>query len=284
MQRIVVGVDQSETAGAALAWAASVASALRLDLIAVNAFQPTSAEVAPDVLDRMLDAQCDTLDRCWTTPARASGVPIRTIVHPGSPQQVLLAAAADESADLVVLGRSSRGGEPGRLHLGSVAEYHAHHSDRPLAVIPSGFGLAARRIIVGVDGSANSLQSATWAARLAEAFGASVTAIAIDSSSGGREASASLELRRRISAWSSPLAGIGVKIDIVSAPDTPPADGLLAEASKRDADLLVLGARGVGPATGVRLGGTALRTLHHVTIPYVMVPIGTNHPGTNGRA
>lgn len=283
MQRVMVGVDQSEMAKEALSWAAKVASALRLDLLAVNAFQSSSVEVAPDDLDRMLEERRDLVARCWVGPARTAGVPIRTIVNSGSPRQVLLAAASDESADLVVVGRSGRGGAPGLLHLGSLAEYCAHHSDRPLAVIPSGFGTATRRIIVGVDGSPNSLQSVTWAARLAEASGASVTAIAIDPNSNDRDAAASSNLRSRISAWSSPLAGIGVKIDVVPAPDSHPADALLDEACRREADLLVLGARGVGPTTGVRVGGTALRALHHATIPFVMVPTGIGEPRTHHR-
>ncbi len=276
MQRVMVGVDQSEAAGSAQEWAATYALALNVGMIAFNAFQPSSAEVSPDDLARFLDERRDLMNGAWTGQSQAAGVAVHTIVRSGPPQDVLLEAAATEDADLVVVGRSGRGRAPGLLHLSSLAEYCAHHTVRPLAVIPAGFGAAPRRIIVGVDGSTASLQAVTWSARLAEALGASITAVVIETNAEGNGSATSRQIRQRVSAWASPLAGIGAKIDIVSKPDAHPADALLAAAAESDANLLVVGAHGVGATAGVRLGGTALRALHHATIPFAMVPAATN--------
>lgn len=272
MQRVMVGVDQSEAAGSAQEWAAAYALALNVEMIAFNAFQSSTAEVSPDDLALFLDERRDLMNGAWTAQSQAAGVAVHTIVRSGAPQDVLLEAAAAEEADLVVVGRSGRGGEPGLLHLSSLAEYCAHHSVRPLAVIPAGFGAAPRRIIVGVDGSTASLQAVTWSARLAEALGASITAVVIDTNVDGHRSATPHQIRQRVAAWASPLAGIGAKIDIVSKPDAHPAYALLGAAAEHDADLLVVGAHGVGTTAGVRLGGTALRALHHATIPFVMVP------------
>jgi hypothetical protein len=49
---------------------------------------------------------------------------------------VILAAAADLEAEVIVLGTRGRGG-PQSLLLGSVSNAIVHHADRPVLVIPS---------------------------------------------------------------------------------------------------------------------------------------------------
>jgi nucleotide-binding universal stress UspA family protein len=43
-------------------------------------------------------------------------------------------------------------------------------------------------------------------------------------------------------------------------------------AIREQAGLLVVGSRGLGGITGLRLGATALKVLHHGQLPVVMVP------------
>ena len=52
------------------------------------------------------------------------------------PPEVLLEAAEAEHADLLVVGNRGAGGLAG-LHVGSVAHHLAHHTGRPLAIVPS---------------------------------------------------------------------------------------------------------------------------------------------------
>jgi nucleotide-binding universal stress UspA family protein len=57
----------------------------------------------------------------WVAKARAEGISARTALRTGVPHEEILALAADERADLVVMGTHGRGGL-NRLFLGSVAD------------------------------------------------------------------------------------------------------------------------------------------------------------------
>jgi nucleotide-binding universal stress UspA family protein len=50
------------------------------------------------------------------------------------------------------------------------------------------------------------------------------------------------------------------------------ADALTDVAISEDAGLLVVGSRGVGGVSGLRLGATALKVLNQAQIPVLMVP------------
>jgi nucleotide-binding universal stress UspA family protein len=50
-----------------------------------------------------------------------------------------------------------------------------------------------------------------------------------------------------------------------------PATALLQTAEQRHADLVVVGAHGVG-GLGMRAGGVAVKVAHHAEIPVVVVP------------
>jgi nucleotide-binding universal stress UspA family protein len=53
----------------------------------------------------------------------------------GPPSAAIIKVAADEQADLVVVGRRGRGGFS-ELLLGSVSHQLAHHVGRPLVIVP----------------------------------------------------------------------------------------------------------------------------------------------------
>jgi nucleotide-binding universal stress UspA family protein len=57
----------------------------------------------------------------WADAARAEGVQARTVLGAGTPHREILAAAAREGADLVVIGTHGRGGVE-RALVGSVAD------------------------------------------------------------------------------------------------------------------------------------------------------------------
>ncbi len=67
-------------------------------------------------------------------PADA-GVTVRSMVLAGHPAEVLVERA--RLGDLLVVGRRGGEGFPG-LRLGSVTRQVLHHTDQPVAVIPSG--------------------------------------------------------------------------------------------------------------------------------------------------
>jgi nucleotide-binding universal stress UspA family protein len=199
----------------------------------------------------------------------------------GGPADVLVAAAAD--ADLLVVGARGLGGFK-ELLLGSVSQQCLHHTTRPIAIIRP---TAARtgedtmeRIVVGVDGSETARRALAWA--VAEA----------------RLRQATLEV---VLAWHMPYiagypyAGVGfdpatfekdakTSLDaIVDGTDTTgipsvertlavgdAASALLGRAA--DADLVVVGSRGLGGFTGLLLGSVSHHVTHHATCPVVVVP------------
>lgn len=136
VRRVVVGVDGSATADAALTWALGTARAHGAELEVVHAFQPSalmpsasfdlgSFTAAEDAGRLLLDEVVDAVD--------TEGVTVeRTLVF-AAPGRAVLEAA--ERADLVVVGARGHGVLTG-LVLGSVSQQVVHHAPGPVVVVP----------------------------------------------------------------------------------------------------------------------------------------------------
>lgn len=146
--RIVVGVDGSSDAVAALRWAYDEASRKNAALEVVVAwdfiakwavgFNPAWPEDADH-----LRADAETVgDKAVNEVLGASPRPHWLTVHAiqGSPAFVLTERARE--ADLLVVGARGRGGFA-KLRVGSVSNACVHHAACPIVVIPSGTSAAA---------------------------------------------------------------------------------------------------------------------------------------------
>lgn len=138
--RVVAGVDGSETARRALAWALEEGRARQAEVEVVNAWHPPYVGAYPydpaaldlgvfeqgarDLVAEMLDGQDVT---------GLSAAPKVTVVSDTAAQAVITAA---EGADLIVVGSRGRGGFKGLL-LGSVSQQVAHHAPCPVIVVPA---------------------------------------------------------------------------------------------------------------------------------------------------
>jgi nucleotide-binding universal stress UspA family protein len=277
MTRIVVGIDGSDAGAAALRWAGNLSASSGARLSAVHAFAVPYAEVPPGEQQRLVAERREIVAREWLRPVEELGVTVDGETTEGDPRWVLPEAAESAGADLLVIGRSGRGGGPGFLHLGSVVEYLAHHTRVPLAVIPPFVHGPIRRIVVGVDGSEASRAAVDWCARYAPSLGATVLATAVREPifewtpswdpNNWRRAT-----ERHIQDWVEPLTDAGVAVEAIADENLNPADGLLGVASARSADLLVLGTRGAGGFLDLRFGGVAMKVLHRASLPLVLVP------------
>ena len=277
LQRLVVGVDESLAAAAALRWAATLAAGSGGEVVAVNAFSNPWSEMPPEEHDRLVRERKKQLSEVWIQPALELGAVVRTILRDGDPRRVILDMAEAEEADLVVLGRTGRGGGPGFMHLGSVVEHMAHHTNHPLAVIPPGAQAPIQRIVVGVDGSSESRHAVDWCGGLAVTTGATVVAVMVAEPNVGWTPGSSTakwrhDAERRLEELVPSLLVAGIKVDSVVQPDLHPADGLLGVASARGGDVLVIGTRGAGGFFGLRAGGVAMKVLHRASLPIVLVP------------
>ncbi len=127
IERLLVGVDGSTNAAAAVAWATAAASQLGASVVAVHALGLLEHP------DRA--AQVARLEGEWTAPLREAGVECACIARDGNPISVVLDVAAEHDVDLIVLGSRGLGGFPERL-LGSTSTQVAQRSTRPVVVVP----------------------------------------------------------------------------------------------------------------------------------------------------
>ena len=138
-ERIVVGIDGSDVARRALAWALDEARARKARIEVIHAWQPlalTGAPFAPlgGEIEALTGAAECVMDEAMAR-ADTSGLavpPERTIVCSGPAAAVLEAA---KGADLVVVGSRGIGGFTGLL-LGSASCQVAHHATCPVVVVP----------------------------------------------------------------------------------------------------------------------------------------------------
>ncbi len=141
MSTIVVGVDGSDSAQAALRFALDEARLRGAAVRAVTAWQvPTAAFggafVPPtdDLLDELETGARRTLERALTDAGdRAEGIRVESVVRNSTPARLVLDEADD--ADLLVVGSRGLGGFRGLL-LGSVGQQCTHHAPCPVVIVP----------------------------------------------------------------------------------------------------------------------------------------------------
>ena len=134
MSMIVVGVDHSTEAKAALRFAFEEAQFRRARLLAVHAIDPfgTYPSLAVDV-SAVHGAAAQLLeDATSDVNGGGDGVEIERRVVEGAPGAVLVEESRD--ADLLVVGSRGHGGFVGLL-LGSVSQQCAHHATCPVVIV-----------------------------------------------------------------------------------------------------------------------------------------------------
>jgi nucleotide-binding universal stress UspA family protein len=289
MRSIVVGVDESVGAAAALRWAAAERALDDCSLTAVlcwtyleqhrsqpnQRFDPeygdTEARQALDtIVEQVLGADAAHVQRRTVNDHTARG---------------LLDASAE--ADLLVLGARGLSGWR-EIVVGSVTRQCLHHATKPVAVIhsrdadePSPSG--ANRIVVGVDGSEGSRRALRWALDEARRRRATVTAVHVWTPPYiGPE----LVPAGAYDANANDRAGLEIVESAIAAADT---SGLVAPVqplvlsggtanvlldASQDANLVVVGSRGRGGFAGLLLGSVSHHVVHHAVCPVVVVPTG----------
>lgn len=140
--QVVVGVDGSEPARAALAFALDEADRMGVGLVAVSVYHPPTVVadagvptgLSPDDLESGASQMlADQLQQCRQAHP---DVPVETRVIESSTGWALVREAAGSA--LLVVGSRGHGGFAGLL-LGSVSQYALHHARCPVAVIRSSY-------------------------------------------------------------------------------------------------------------------------------------------------
>jgi nucleotide-binding universal stress UspA family protein len=138
-----------------------------------------------------------------------------------------------------------------------------------------------QRIVVGVDGSQNAQRALEWAAGLARALDAEVVAVHsvgllerfAESESKSDSGDALYTEARHLfdTQWCAPLDNPETR-SIRLLRDGNPVSVLLAVAEEVDADLIVVGSRGLGGYPELLLGSTSTQIAQHSTRPVVIIP------------
>ncbi len=292
MGTIVVGVDESPDAAAALRWAIDESrlrgSTVRATMcwgyldqhhVAESAFDPDYGEDAASAALEALVVQATGL-------SNSTGIDLNVLND--LPARGLLDDSA--GADLLVLG--ARGiGAVKEVLIGSVSRQCLHHSTVPVIVVRKD---AARRtfgrIVVGIDGSTAARRALHWA--LDEARMRKATVVVVHCWArplvGGVYAMTPLVDVARLEDAAHALVA-----EVVADADThelAPIDytivagraGEVLVSEAVDADLVVVGSRGLGGFRELLLGSTGHYVTHHAPCPVAVIPPDRARPSSDG--
>lgn len=295
-QQWIVGIDGSPDGCAALNWAVAIAVDRHETVTPLAAWHVPIAmslmsgrrAIEVDRLGLQAEAEVRVAETIAAVEAPADVV-LDPLIVESHPAAALLDASTEYTAasssavepstpaagTTVVVGRRGISDLKHRL-LGSVSQYLATHASGPVVVVPANWsGRPCRRIVVGFDGSDHSAAALRWALDVAPSGATVVALIAID-----------------VIPWLSPEvveqrhpeeieAGKQRILALADAADPEQraervvvihgARHALAEVDA-DADLIVVGPRGIGGLARAVLGSVTTWLLHDAPCPVAVVP------------
>jgi len=286
--RVVLATDGSEDARAATAWLAGFSlpqdtavrvmtvvsvTAAPLDVPTVRNFQAALHQEARAVAD----ASCATLAKRFRT--------VEASVETGDPREAIVRVAEEWPADLIVMGARGLSGVE-QLLIGSVSLGVARHAPCPVLVVKGGGG-GGRRILLAIDGSEEALAAARFVSRLPLGLDACVQLVGVAERPRFPSAAplaATPMLRAAIEdIVAERKATIAKALEQAAArfgPGGPrvertvtvghPAEEIVRAAEDSGADLVVVGARGLGALKRLLLGSVSEGVLRNAR-PAVLI-------------
>jgi nucleotide-binding universal stress UspA family protein len=268
-RRILVAHDGSADAELALRWAAEEARATGRGLHVVTVDDAMTSPWGSAAVHRGEEVLAGVEERF-------ADLDVELDIRVGLVTGELLRASVSD--DLVVVG--SRGhGRAEDLLVGSVSQHLARHAPCPVVVVRPAHDADARRIVVGVDGSATSTAALEQACRRAERTGETVVALhawrthAPSTDVWNSEPRALDGLAHRQVLLAESVAGMRVDHpDVVIEQEAVPVAPVrcLVDAS-RGASLLVVGSHGLGFFGGLLLGSVSQAVLQRAECPVAVV-------------
>ncbi|RSN04810.1 universal stress protein UspA [Nonomuraea sp. WAC 01424] len=277
---IVVGVDGSVAARAAVVWAANDAFRLRTPLRIVHAVDRTPYQIhrfatawMPDML--MDEGQRILREAEALAHERQPSVEVTTLDVEGVPATVL--RAQEKEATEIVLGSRGPSGFAGAL-LGSVSTNVAGHARCPVVVVRGEHQQVRGQVVAGVDDSPECEPALAHAFEQARLRGATlrvlhawqlpVHAFAPEAAYDLDEVRAAQHqvVAERVNGFAADYPEVNV---LREAPTAHPVDALTAASD--EADLLVVGSHGRGGLGSALLGSVSRGVLHHARCPVAVV-------------
>jgi nucleotide-binding universal stress UspA family protein len=295
--RVLLATDGSEDARAAMAWLGHFPlppdSALRV--VTVVSASPSSLDI-PMVRD---------LQHSMRTEARRIADGARTAltkrfatadvhVAEGDARHVILGAAEEWPADLVVLGARGLGAVAGFL-LGSVSLAVARHAHCSVMVV-KGAPASLRGVLLALDASAGAAAAAAFLARLPLEQGCTVRLLGVVErphypattpalAAGMVRQAIEQMVKERRAALEQVLDKAGGAFGAVKRVERQivvghPVDEIVGAAARSGVDLVVVGARGLGAVQRILLGSVSEDVLRHVDRTVLVVKPGPRGAGT----
>ncbi|NEM06263.1 universal stress protein [Geodermatophilus normandii] len=299
---VVVGVDGSAQARAALRAALSAAAVRSTRLVVLSSYSSdlywlggagVVVPVVEDVRGSTRRLSEELLASVRAEVPEAEGVPVSVEVTPEPPAVGLVTRSAE--AQLVVVGNRGRGAVRSAL-LGSVALHTVTHAHCPVLVVHVRVtGPAAPlRVVVGIDGSAASRAALAAAVEEAGRIGAVLHVVAtyvltdnwVDLS--GVVVPSREEIRDDLRGRVDEAVGVVLAASPADA-TVPRVDVDVVEGAAwdvlvdraRDAVLLVVGGSGRGAVRGLLVGSVALHCAMHAPCPVLVLHPAGRRAGTS---
>jgi nucleotide-binding universal stress UspA family protein len=279
-QSIVVGVDGSEGAAAAVRWAAEEARARRVPMHLVYAYSLPPlvttgfAPVALPLDDSHLAQEATEVVEAAAALAAsiAPGVGVTTETLRGVPAAAALLAKTEAAATVVVGSRGKEGFAA--MLLGSVAGHVATHARCPVVIVRGPWATPGLPVVVGVDGSALSMGAVARAFDAACVRRTSLVAVHVLPTRYGFEGirddawhddaqEARARLSESLAGWRETYPDVVVEERVIPG---HPAEALIN--AVKDPQMLVVGHGGGGAFAGMLLGSVAVSALRHA--PYTV--------------
>jgi nucleotide-binding universal stress UspA family protein len=298
-QEIVVALDGSPFGESALPLALSIAASTQGTVRLLTIITPLPVD--PSVEDRGLEeagrlcmarehAEKYQSDLTQRIVAAGWDVPLAVQVETGSVVEELDLQARALRADLLVMTTHGRG-PLRRAWLGSVADGLLRRTPCPILVVRPREGeepgldpWKPRRILVPLDGSAESHGILRYARALAGGFGVGLTLFRVVPSRfplsspfathgshgyGGWEGEAEV-VRRGLEEEAASLRADGLEVAIEVAMGAHPADGILAQVTSEGADLVAMTTHGRGGVARMILGSVADKVVRGGSAPVLL--------------
>jgi nucleotide-binding universal stress UspA family protein len=291
LEKIIIATDFSEPAAAAAEWVARhFAPAARLVLVYVmDTNHHHVSNGGSSCCSVPMDDEYDRAVRRLRDATAAIGASRCTSeIRLGRTADEIVRASEELRADLIVVGKHSR--RRGILaRLGSTAEEIVRSSRTPVLLVSEPPDAEPRTLLAAVNDSHVAPWVVQWACFLADRFGAGATAMhvvgasvftsALASTDPGGEAAepmpdgATAEPFRTVDDWLSRLARqdvnrLPLNVDVMFG---DPAEEIIAAAARIDADMIVMGSRGLGRLGSAILGSVASVVLRSAPCPVLVV-------------
>ncbi len=281
VKRLLVGYDGSAPARDAVRTTVSLARSLdaSVTLLTVGKIPYWIDSVSGVFMPVLSEEDFEPIATEGAQIAGGMGVEVEARVVLGEPADRIVEAADSEGYGLIVVGHRGLGGVRGLL-LGSVAKRVAETAPCPVLLVRGSAPETIKKVLVGIDGSEQSLKALSTTIELTRGFDARLTLLyVLDSTMVAAVPGPPVkrEMRRGLArAGGEALEEAaercrqaGAECDTLQA-EGRPANEISRRAREGDYDLIALGRRGIGSLARFALGSVSDVVLRSANRPVLL--------------